>query len=178
MIVTSLRVELLSSGYRGRALRLEAGCMPGEGITPRGLSLITANLANLFGGASDAHPIVTGTNMRPAPLNCHRGNRSRRGSPLASATPVNSPRANKIHSPDCQERSRPNLTLIRSVSSIKVVMWLRDNPPPPPASLASQCARCRGVPGCTHGLAIGEPVFGSWRQRGSQPVTKLGRERA
>src|SRR5215210_9499255 len=30
MIVSSQRVEILSSGYCGRALRREAGCMPGE----------------------------------------------------------------------------------------------------------------------------------------------------
>src|SRR6476646_2452647 len=30
MIVSSQKVEILSSGYRGRALRREAGCMPGE----------------------------------------------------------------------------------------------------------------------------------------------------
>src|SRR5215210_4665541 len=30
MIVSSQKVEILSSGYRGRALRREAGCMPSE----------------------------------------------------------------------------------------------------------------------------------------------------
>jgi hypothetical protein len=30
MIVSSQRVEILSSGYRGRALRREAGCVPSE----------------------------------------------------------------------------------------------------------------------------------------------------
>src|SRR6476660_7461993 len=49
MIVSSQRVEILSSGYRGRALRREAGCMPGErASTLQAIPLTTGrNLANL-----------------------------------------------------------------------------------------------------------------------------------
>src|SRR3954467_931400 len=54
MIVSSQRVEILSSGYRGRALRREAGCMPGERTRAlQTIPLTTANLANLSAGASD-----------------------------------------------------------------------------------------------------------------------------
>src|SRR3954464_12541454 len=68
MIVSSQRVEILSSGYRGRALRREAGCMPGERTRAlQTIPLTTANLANLSAGASDERPTNSATNIRHAP---------------------------------------------------------------------------------------------------------------